>query len=49
MTTMTYRTLGRSGLRVSSVGLGCNNFGRPGTLTETQKGTDRVIDAGKVR
>jgi aryl-alcohol dehydrogenase-like predicted oxidoreductase len=49
MTTMTYRTLGRSGLRVSSVGLGCNNFGRPGTLTETQKGTDRVIHAGKVR
>ena len=25
---MEYRTLGRSGLRVSLVGLGCNNFGR---------------------
>ena len=26
MTAMTYRNLGRSGLRVSTVGLGCNNF-----------------------
>lgn len=40
-----YRNLGPSGLRVSTVGLGCNNFGRPGTVTETQKGTDAVIHA----
>ena len=45
MTTMTYRTLGHSGLRVSAVGLGCNNFGRPGAATETQEGTDRVLHA----
>jgi aryl-alcohol dehydrogenase-like predicted oxidoreductase len=42
---MEYRTLGRSGLRVSTVGLGCNNFGRSRTATETQEGTDAVIGA----
>jgi aryl-alcohol dehydrogenase-like predicted oxidoreductase len=40
-----YRPLGNSGLIVSTVGLGCNNFGRPKTATETQKGTDAVIHA----
>lgn len=30
---------------VSTVGLGCNNFGREGTLTQTQEGTDAVITA----
>ncbi|MCL2516328.1 MAG: aldo/keto reductase [Microbacteriaceae bacterium] len=40
-----YRTLGRSGLVVSTVGLGCNNFGRANTVTETQEGTDAVIGA----
>ena len=35
--------LGRSGLRVSTIGLGCNNFGRPGPKTETQEGTAAVI------
>jgi aryl-alcohol dehydrogenase-like predicted oxidoreductase len=44
MTDITYRTLGRSGLRVSSVGLGGNNFGRPGSATLTQEGTNAVID-----
>ncbi|HWU22701.1 MAG TPA: aldo/keto reductase [Nocardioides sp.] len=39
------RRLGRSGLSVSAVGLGCNNLGRPGTATESQKGTDRVVGA----
>jgi aryl-alcohol dehydrogenase-like predicted oxidoreductase len=42
---MEYRSLGRSGLRVSTVGLGCNNFGRQKTLTGTQDGTNAVIDA----
>lgn len=40
-----YRPLGPSGLIVSTVGLGCNNFGRPKTATETQDGTTAVIDA----
>lgn len=39
------RRLGASGLLVSAVGLGCNNFGRPGTRTETLEGTRAVIDA----
>jgi 1-deoxyxylulose-5-phosphate synthase len=50
MTGLEYRSLGRSGLRVSAVGLGGNNFGRAGTATETQEGTDAVVaealDAG---
>ncbi|WP_431247029.1 aldo/keto reductase [Leifsonia xyli] len=45
MANIEYRTLGRSGLIVSTVGLGCNNFGRKDTATETQEGTDAVIDA----
>ncbi|SDS36555.1 aldo/keto reductase [Microterricola viridarii] len=45
MAQIEYRTLGKSGLLVSTVGLGCNNFGRTGTLTETQQGTDAVISA----
>jgi 1-deoxyxylulose-5-phosphate synthase len=45
MAEIEYRALGRSGLIVSTVGLGCNNFGRAGTTTETQEGTNAVIDA----
>ncbi|GAA4180789.1 aldo/keto reductase [Gryllotalpicola koreensis] len=45
MAEIEYRTLGRSGLVVSTIGLGCNNFGRVGTATETQEGTSAVIDA----
>ncbi|MBN9150017.1 MAG: aldo/keto reductase [Cryobacterium sp.] len=44
-TAIQYRALGPSGLRVSTIGIGCNNFGRAGTATETQKGTDAVIGA----
>ncbi len=47
---MEYRRLGKSGLTVSAVGLGCNNLGRSNTPTETQEGTDAVVkpalDAG---
>lgn len=39
------RTLGSSDLVVSAVGLGCNNFGRPGSPTEDQRGTNAVIHA----
>lgn len=45
MTGLEYRPLGRSGLRVSAVGLGGNNFGRSGTVTETQGGTTAVVAA----
>ena len=39
------RRVGSSGLLVSAVGLGCNNFGRAGTATETLRGTREVLDA----
>ncbi|GAA3899074.1 aldo/keto reductase [Microbacterium invictum] len=39
------RRLGPSGLLVPAVGLGCNNFGRAGSVTETLEGTTAVIDA----
>lgn len=37
--------LGRSGLVVSVVGLGCNNLGRAGTASESQEGTDALVHA----
>jgi len=39
------RTLGSSDLVVSAVGMGCNNFSRPGTPTATQEGSTAVIHA----
>ncbi len=45
MAAIEYRTLGHSGLVVSTIGLGCNNFGRANTASETQAGTDAVIHA----
>ena len=41
----TFRRLGNSGLAVSTAGLGCNNLGRKGTVTETREGSQAVIDA----
>ncbi len=40
-----YRQVGRSGLTVSTVGLGCNNLGRTGSVTETQEGSNAVVHA----
>ena len=42
---MQLRRLGRSGLSVSVVGLGCNNLGRRGAPSEDQAGTDAVVHA----
>lgn len=42
---MELRRLGRSGLTVSAVGLGCNNLGREGTASRTQEGSDAVVHA----
>jgi aryl-alcohol dehydrogenase-like predicted oxidoreductase len=42
---MNLRRLGNSGLKVSAVGLGCNNFGRL-DLAVTRAVIDRAIDAG---
>ncbi|SCE86766.1 Predicted oxidoreductase [Micromonospora purpureochromogenes] len=43
---MTYRRLGDSGLVVSVVGLGCNNFGRKLDLDGTRAVVDAALDAG---
>jgi aryl-alcohol dehydrogenase-like predicted oxidoreductase len=43
---MRYRTLGRSGLQVSVVGLGGNNFGRRLDLDGTRSVVDAALDAG---
>ena len=42
---MELRRLGRSGLAVSPVGLGCNNLGRPGTAAESLAGSRALIAA----
>src|SRR4051794_41767838 len=43
---MTYRRLGSSGLVVSTVGLGCNNFGRRIGLDATRAVVDAAIEEG---
>ncbi len=43
---MEYRHLGRSGLQVSVVGLGCNNFGRRCDAEQTKIVVDRAIELG---
>lgn len=43
---MEIRNLGRSGLRVSVVGLGCNNFGRRVDLEGSRKVVHRALDLG---
>ena len=46
MTEMTYRHLGTSGLMVSTVGLGCNNFGMRIDADATQRVVSAALDAG---
>lgn len=43
---MEYRNLGTSGLQVSLVGLGCNNFGMRLDLEQTRAVVDRAIETG---
>jgi aryl-alcohol dehydrogenase-like predicted oxidoreductase len=43
---MEIRNLGRSGLRVSAVGLGCNNFGQRTDLETSRKVVHKAIDLG---
>lgn len=46
MTEMRYRALGHSGLVVSVVGLGCNNFGARTGLDRAREVVDAAFDAG---
>ena len=43
---MQIRNLGDSGLRVSAVGLGCNNFGQRTDLETSRKVIHKAIDLG---
>ena len=43
---MEYRNLGRSGLQVSVVGLGCNNFGMRCDFDQSETVVNAAIDAG---
>jgi aryl-alcohol dehydrogenase-like predicted oxidoreductase len=46
MSEMSYRRLGTSGLVVSVVGIGCNNFGRKLDADGTREVVDAAIDSG---
>jgi aryl-alcohol dehydrogenase-like predicted oxidoreductase len=46
MSEMSYRRLGHSGLVVSVVGIGCNNFGRKLDIDGTRAVVDAALDAG---
>ena len=43
---MEYKNLGRSGLQVSAVGLGCNNFGMRCDLDQSKAVVKQAIDSG---
>ena len=44
--TLEYKNLGSSGLRVSVVGLGCNNFGRRCDQAATTAVVEKALDSG---
>lgn len=46
MTEMTYRNLGDSGLRVSKIGIGCNNFGMRIDAAATERVVGAALDHG---
>ena len=43
---MELRNLGQSGLRVSAIGLGCNNFGGRIDLEATRRVVHKALDEG---
>jgi aryl-alcohol dehydrogenase-like predicted oxidoreductase len=43
---MDYRPLGKSGIKVSAIGLGCNNFGLRADLAQTKGVVDKAIELG---
>jgi aryl-alcohol dehydrogenase-like predicted oxidoreductase len=43
---MEIRNVGQSGLRVSAIGLGCNNFGRPVDFEGSRKVIHKALDLG---
>src|SRR5258706_10999893 len=43
---MTFRSLGNSGLQVSAVGIGCNNFGGRIELEASRKVVHKALDLG---
>src|SRR5258708_30654629 len=45
-TVVEYRNLGNSGLKVSAVGLGCNNFGMRNNAEQTRAIVHRSLDEG---
>jgi aryl-alcohol dehydrogenase-like predicted oxidoreductase len=45
---LNYRNLGKSGLRVPEIGLGCNNFGGRIDLEATRKVVHKALDVGVV-
>src|ERR1700761_3611385 len=45
-TTLSHRPLGHSGIEVSAVGLGCNNFGRRLDLEATRAVVDACLTEG---
>ena len=46
MSDMTYRRLGNSGLVVSTIGIGCNNFGRKLDAEGTRIVVEAALEAG---